>query len=253
MDEKTEWFPWQVAELEGRDFPPNTWFMAEAELDDDPDKMKTIFGAKVDRAIEEQEKMGKVQFRVFNCLFSEGKFMEGEPYDTRAMEISGFFYDDYLYFHPVTWEALSYKDALLVLKDNPDWEGLVIWDRWCTKIPIKWGGSASRKGGAWKLKDFKEADVLIINWETGKGKLNDDVATLTYGVFDDDGNIVAIGRGGSGLDSTLRQEIKSATLPIVAEVKYEELTKGRKMRLPVILRTRIDKPANECLLSEMLS
>ena len=279
MDEKTDSFPWQVEELKSLDLYPSTWYMAEAVhiIDglDCPDRMKTVFGLLTEKAIEWQEKNGKVRFKIFNELFSDGVPQEGTPYEYRFKSILETFggdeefdrslWEEYgkpagepyspspKYFDAIVCGAADYDDALQKLKANPEWEGFVIWNTKETRIPIKWGGAPSRKGGAWKLKNFKEGDVLIIDWETGKGKLNDDVATLQYGAYDAGGNIVLLGRGGSGLDGTLRAEIKQATLPIVAEVKYEEITKAGKFRLPVILRTRSDKAAIECTLESLTS
>lgn len=253
MNDKTDSFPWQVEEF--AELPPNTWLMAEAILDDDPDKMKTVFGRSTgEKAQEEQEKMGRVQFMIFNVLYWCGEHMEGTAYwdrTTMASEAYDGYHIDNDYVHFIDYREYEPAVAHQMLKDNPDWEGFVIWDMESTKVPIKWGGSPSRNGGAWKLKNFKEADVLIIDWETGRGKLNDDVATLTYGAYDDAGTIVPLGRGGSGLDAKLRQEIRRGTLPLVAEVKYEEITKAGRFRLPVLLRVRSDKSAEECTLSSI--
>lgn len=249
MDEKTEIFPWQVEEMEGI-FGPGTWLMAEAELDDDPDKMKTIFGSLTEKAIAEQEKMGHVKFHVYNMLFQGGVQIDW-PWKQRVDFAQGEI-DRHLtqYIDTVMPVAYDAETALEIIRKE-GWEGCVIWDIEHESMPIKWGGAPSRKCGAWKLKNFKEADVLIVGWESGKGKLNNGVATLTYGAYDSNGNIVILGRGGSGLDGEKRQEIREATLPIVAEVKYEEITKGGKFRLPVILRLRFDKSPSECLVEDI--
>ena len=253
MDDKTDCFPWQLEEF--AELPPNTWLMAEAILDDDPDKMKTVFGRSTgEKAQEEQEKMGRVQFMIFNVLYFDGEPMDGRPYHERITFASAVYCDNRIetdYVHFLEYWDYDIDLAHKTLKQNPDWEGFVIWDMESTRVPIKWGGAPSRNGGAWKLKNFKEADVLIIDWETGRGKLNNEVATLSYGVYDDYGNIIPLGRGGSGLDANLRKEIKQATLPIVAEVKYEEITKAGKFRLPVIMRTRTDKLPVECTLDSI--
>lgn len=249
MDDKTEWFPWQVQEL--GNIPPGTWLMAEAVLDDDPDKMKTIFGAKAERGMKEQEDDSPVQFKVFNTVYYGGKPTQGMTYNER-WDLARDLVWELEYFDVVEGLPVDdHEEALQLLRDNQDWEGLVIWDTLCTDVPVKWGGSSSRSGGAWKLKNFKEADLVIHKWETGRGKLNNDVATLSYGAYDKSGNLIHVGRGGSGLDGKLRKEIKESSLPLVAEVKYEELTKANKLRLPVILRIRHDKKPNECLYDDI--
>ena len=247
MDDKSDSFPKQIAELSH--IPPGTWFMAEAIIEDDPDKMKTVFGRSTgEKAQEEQAEMGLVEFKVFNMLYHKGSLCD-YPWKDRIEDAHA--YLDGCEYTEVTYlETGKYDVAMDKIRAN-GWEGCVIWDEECCDIPIKWGGSPSRNGGAWKLKNFKEADVLIIDWETGRGKLNDDVATLTYGAYDDSGNVIPLGRGGSGLDAKLRAEIKAGTLPLVAEVKYEEVTKAGKFRLPVILRVRTDKRREECLLSSV--
>lgn len=246
MDDKTEWFPTQVKELEKLNISPGCWYVGEAILDDNPDKMKEVFGALVDKAIEHQKQVGLVNFRIFNCLFYNGEKLTESWKERHKRAVIDFNTTEF--FLPVT--LISDKPSK-ILADNPHWEGLVIWNEDHCDMPIKWGGAPSRRCGAYKMKNFKEADVVIHKWETGRGKLNDKVASLSYGAYNSDGELVHIGNGGSGLDDELRADIEALELPIVAEVKYEELTKNRKLRLPVILRTRIDKRPEDCLLEDI--
>ena len=262
MDEKSDSFPRQIEILRTLNIKPGSWFMAEAVYVlfndgiyyDDCDRMKTVFGHSTDKAVAWQEENNLVQFQVFNCLFHDGKELDMIYEYRHSICMSYFIGVSPMDPFDVTMnEVDTYEEALEILKENPEYEGFVIWNLDHKDMPIKWGGSPSRKGGAWKLKNFKEADVLITDWETGRGKLNDDVATLTYGAYGPDGVIVPLGRGGSGLDAKLRAEIRRGTLPLVAEVKYEEITKAGKFRLPVIMRVRSDKSAKECRLSEISS
>ncbi len=246
MDDRTLWFPEQIKELNQLNIPKGTWIVAEAEINSNPDLMKEVFSSDYEKGVERQKDIGQAKFRFFNLIFYRDTLATDMTWDERRKLLSKFASICKLCL-PVIVLTKNSKLAEDLLTDNPSWEGLVIWDGECQDIPIKYGGSPSRDGGAWKLKNFKEADVLIVAWEKGRGKLNNDVATLTYGAYDDNGDIVEMGKGGSGLDETLRKEIKKAKLPLVAEVKYEEITSGGKFRLPVILRTRIDKSPKECL------
>jgi ATP-dependent DNA ligase len=258
MDEKSDSFPRQIETLRGMNIKPGSWFMAEAVYIlfndgiyyDDCDRMKTVFGHSTEKAVAWQEEHDLVQFQVFNCLFHDGEELN-ITYEERH-NLCLFYFAGMHPFDVPCNEADSYEEALSILKTNDEYEGYVMWNLDHKTMPIKWGGAPSRRGGAWKLKNFKEADVLIIDWETGKGKLNDDVATLTYGAYGPDGGIVPMGRGGSGLDGKLRAEIAKSTLPIVAEVKFEEITKAGKFRLPVILRTRTDKRKEECTVESIV-
>lgn len=255
MDDKTDYFPWQIKELNSLNIPDGTWFMAEAVLNDDPDRMKTVFGALTDRALKEQASE-KVEFKIFNMLFHKYKLCDYAWID-RLEDILSYFVGDSEYcdsVYTICEDGLgiqSYDAAVRYLKRHPDWEGLVIWDKDGAEIPIKFSGAPSRSCGAWKLKNFKEADLVVYKWETGKGRLNNDVATLSYGAYDENGELIHVCRGGSGLDGKLRQEIREANGVLVAEVKYEEKTKAGKLRLPVILRIRYDKKPEECLRSEI--
>jgi ATP-dependent DNA ligase len=219
----------------------------DGENYDCPDRMKTIFGHSVDKSLAWQEKDGQTDFEIFNVLFWDGEQLKNTWQERMDVLRTYVDVDEYghQHIHVVYPEVFTHKDAMAVLQECPHYEGYVIWHLDHTDMPIKWGGAPSRKAGCWKLKNFKEADVLIYKWETGKGKLNNDVATLSYGVYDKDGNIVHMGRGGSGLDEKKRGEIRDAVLPLVCELKYEEITKA-EFRLPVILRVRDDKAAVEC-------
>lgn len=260
IDNKSLCFLWQIDDfIKNVNLPDNTWLMAEAVTDRDcPDEMKTVFGSLWLRAREEQEgDIGRVKFKVFNMLYYDGKLCDNMTWAQRY-QIFKEACAPSEYFGAVDCVASQKKYADEVLQKNPSWEGLVAWDVSSKKIPIKWGGSPSRNGGAYKLKNFKEADVIITNWDYGRGKLNNDVATLHYGAYNEEGFPVHIGKGGSGLDADLRSEIFHEWMKLqsgeflVAEVKYEEMTKAGKLRLPVILRLRKDKKQHDCLLEDIL-
>lgn len=248
LELKTANFPEHIEEF--KYLPDGTILDCECVADDDPDLIKTIFGADSEKAIERQKNV-KVNFIAFDILYHKHKDVSSFPYLGRHGIVS-------IICEPIAQFALvPVKNINKPIKIPKDWEGLILRD--CTSpTKIRWDGKPDRKSGSWKIKNFKEIDMVCYEWMTGKGKLNDNVATLKLGLYDKDGKLQHICESGSGLTDNLRNEIFSITNGkqkgfdgFVVEIKYEEVTPANSLRLPIILRLRPDKPKNECLTKEL--
>ena len=92
-------------------------------------------------------------------------------------------------------------------------------------------------------------DAFVIDYE----KTQDMERTGTphswfVGVYDDQGQVVPLGKVGSFVEKVDPRQVKKGT---VVEVRFQEVTEDMKLRAPFILRIRHDKTPRECLLSQV--
>lgn len=250
LELKTENFPRHI-EFFKTILPNNTIVDCEVIANDDPDLIKTIFGTHKDKAIERQKNQD-VEFILFDILYYNGDDTSVLPYgpiDSLKTR--------YKLLKCLETVIQLEKIKLIRVVENIDkpkkipkeWEGLVLKDRW-SSTRIRWDGKPDRKSGSWKIKNFKEIDMVCYNWLTGKGKLNDNVATLQLGLYSHLGSVIPICESGSGLTDEMREEIKGLKMPFAIEIKYEEITPKGSLRLPIILRIRKDKKVSECTIAD---
>lgn len=106
--------------------------------------------------------------------------------------------------------------------------------------------------GWYRIKPVQTIDAFVIEAVEGKGRLSCQIGSLKLGVFAKDGSEVCIGRCGSGLDDAERIGVARATLKgRVCEVAFGDVTTDLKLRFPRFMRWRDDKPAQECVLSQL--
>jgi ATP-dependent DNA ligase len=226
----------------------------ECVANDDPDLIKTIFGADSTKAIERQKKTD-VDFIIFDILYHETESVAAFKYKDRYAALERF--KPLILLEAINRgrkhiSMISIVENIKVTDLQPSWEGLILRDS-NAPMKIRWDGKPDRKSGSWKKKNFKECDVVAYKWVTGKGKNNDRPAKLFVGAYDDKGNFVNISEAGSGLTEKHKDDILDGTIkfPITIELKYEEVTPDKSFRLPIFLRFREDKPTKECLLTDI--
>ncbi len=99
-----------------------------------------------------------------------------------------------------------------------------------------------------KLKRFDTVDVFVIKTvETQEMKRTGMARSWSVGVYDDKGQVVELGDVGSMVERVDPRQVKKGS---VIEVRFQELTKDKKLRAPFIVRIRHDKTSDECLYSQ---
>lgn len=111
-----------------------------------------------------------------------------------------------------------------------------------------------------KVKSFTETDVVVVGYTPGEGKRAD-----TFGALVMTDGEQYVGRVGTGFDreelATLLEDMTpvderpvpeeevgnpyTPVEPFVVQVKYQEVTDSGKLRAPVFLRLRTDKPLDD--------
>ena len=99
-----------------------------------------------------------------------------------------------------------------------------------------------------KLKRFDTVDVFVMKTvETQDMKRTGIARSWSVGVYDDNGQVVGLGDVGSMVERVDPRQVKKGS---VIEVRFQELTKDKKLRAPFIVRIRHDKTPDECLYSQ---
>ncbi len=94
-----------------------------------------------------------------------------------------------------------------------------------------------------KLKRFDTIDCFVTGFvETTEMKRTGVARSWSVAVYDD-GRVVDIGNVGSTVEGVDPRHIKKGT---VVEVRFQEVTRDRKLRAPFVLRIRHDKTPDEC-------
>jgi len=117
-------------------------------------------------------------------------------------------------------------------------------------IVVKNPNSFYAQPNSWlKLKKFDTVDCFVTGFvETQEMKRSGVPRSWSVGVYDDGGRVVEIGNVGSTLEKVDPRNVKKGS---VIEVRFQEVTRDKKLRAPYIVRIRHDKTPEECLYSQL--
>ena len=207
-----------------------------------------------------QQRRGKPLYAVFDCLFVDGKDLRHEPLSARRSALE---------------EVVSPKGVLLLsrrlaanglaaykIARRRGYEGLVAKD-----LSSHYVGKRSR---LWlKVKVHQEDEFVIVGYTPPEGARKY-FGALLLGAYEH-GKLHYVGKVGTGFDArTLaalykrfqplvssktalvdpprEREITYLRPQLIAQISYQELTADRKLRQPVYLGLRDDKPARDVAL-----
>jgi bifunctional non-homologous end joining protein LigD len=117
-------------------------------------------------------------------------------------------------------------------------------------IMVKNPQSSYGQPNSWlKLKRFDTVDVFVTGIvETKEMKSTGIPRSWSVAVYDDNGQVVELGNVGSTVERVDPRKVKNGS---VIEVRFQEITRDRKLRAPFILRIRHDKTPDECRLDQI--
>jgi bifunctional non-homologous end joining protein LigD len=115
-------------------------------------------------------------------------------------------------------------------------------------VVVKNPNSTYGQPNSWlKLKRFDTVDVFVTGIvETKELRATGIARSWSVAVYDD-GKMVELGNVGSTVERVDPRDVKKGS---VVEVRFQELTKDKKLRAPFIIRIRHDKIPDECLWSQ---
>jgi ATP-dependent DNA ligase len=117
-------------------------------------------------------------------------------------------------------------------------------------IVVKNPQSSYGQPNSWlKLKRFDTVDCFVTGFvETTEMRKTGIPRSWSVAVYDENGEIVELGNVGSTVERVDPRKVKKGS---VVEVRFQEVTRDRKLRAPFILRIRHDKTPDECLVSQL--
>jgi ATP-dependent DNA ligase len=117
-------------------------------------------------------------------------------------------------------------------------------------IVVKNPNSFYAQPNSWlKLKKFDTVDCFVTGFvETQEMKRSGVPRSWSVAVYDDSGRVVDIGNVGSTMEKVDPRDVKKGS---VIEVRFQEVTRDKKLRAPFIVRIRHDKTPEECLYSQL--
>lgn len=104
--------------------------------------------------------------------------------------------------------------------------------------------------GWWKLKAQFTLDVVVMDTKPGKGKHNNRIGALVCGLFKGK-KLVEVASVGKGNDDLWRDYYPREMIGRVCEITHEGVQAKGKLRFSNFLRWRDDKPAHQCVFSDL--
>jgi len=134
-------------------------------------------------------------------------------------------------------------DKIMLLRDQAVKEGR-------EGIVAKNPQSSYGQPNSWlKLKKFDTIDCFVTGFvETTEMKKTGIPRSWSVAVYDENGQIVELGNVGSTVERVDPRKVKKGS---VIEVRFQEITRDKKLRAPFILRIRHDKTPDECLATQL--
>jgi len=203
----------------------------------------------VENSIARQEEH-RVVAVVFNLLFIDGEDLTKIEYE-EALEL---LLDESEWDGPVILprevKFKSYQEAYAWADDNNEqYEGLVLWNAH-ENAEITYNGKPNRRA-CYKVKAALEDDVVAYAWKEGTGAKQGKVGSLFIGKYNVVGEIVPMGRVGSGLKIKQGEcEIDYWKLPCVIEISYSQRFPTGAYQFPAYSKKHEDKVPSDIVVDK---
>ena len=211
---------------------------------------------------------GSLVYYVFDILYLDGYDLTGVPLDERRRVLRSLFRESADVRLVESFESDGKTVFEAALKNGL--EGVIAKKSDSLYQP-------GRRSGDWlKVKAMHTGDFIIGGYTSGEGNRKGALGALLLGYLDNKNDLIYAGHVGSGFNEESLAEmkdrldrIKAGSCPfaeepqtnasptwvrpeLVAEVKYSQWTRDGRLRIPVFLRLREDKPAVEARRTEVV-
>lgn len=226
--------------------PPGTWLDGEAvalTIEDgkvvhDWGTVQSIMGSSRPKAAAMSD---KITFVAFDLIAHAGIDARSLPYDKRRKLLTQVFDRTDLQRAIMVPQVEPTDDSLDALLAQ-GFEGMMVKDR---TAPY----ASGKRGHGWmKVKPQDTLDAVVMGFTPGQNGLTGMVGAVVFGLHDESGQLVEIGRC-SGMTMALRQKMTkepAAWVGQVIEVKHMGQMPTGGYRHPQFFRLRDDKGATEC-------
>lgn len=258
IDDHTRKYPSLVKSIKKQNFPPNSLLIGELVIDplleiphmegfkliSQISKSNTVKGKLKDdltKAFDYQKKH-KVRYAVFSVLYYGGEQVWKEQYKyivENYIHKLPTVYDNDVIFQPEEFTFKTADDVRRRAKEIiEDTEGYVVWDL-TQSVEISFNGKPKRRA-CYKVKASRDDDVIAYGWKKGTGDHQGQIGSLLIGKYDEEGNMVDMGRCGSGLkDDECDPDMWE--FPCVIEIEYDQRFPTGKYQFPRFTKIHEDK------------
>lgn len=187
-------------------------------------------------------------FFAFDLLDFNGSSLRGEPLSQRraALEIVGTLFPTGVQIVPQYPPSHQVADAIRAT----GFEGFMLKSAEATYH--------ERRHHAWlKCKWLQTIDCFVTDWQPGRGGYEGLVGALHMSVYDENGNVVEIGKHGvfperlrrelTAPDGSLKPEWRGS----VMELTYQDIGTDMRLRHPRLYRLRPDKRPTDCEITQL--
>jgi len=268
MDDHTTKYPAIVEAAEILDMPPNTLLITEFIVDpvyklphmagfkaiakiSRSDTVKGKVKEDVSQTLKLQEQY-PIKAMVFNVLYWDSEDLTSKPYKTI---LEHFIYPLCLmevpqdgFIVPTLVSLNSYAAAMAWAEENrKEYEGLVLWEL-DKNAEITYSGKPNRRA-CYKVKAFQEDDVIAYGYLEGDGDKQGLIGALQIGKYDEQGNIVPMGKCGSGLTDEMCDPALWE-FPCVIEIRYDQRFPTGSYQFPRFSKIHSEKVPSEVVVDE---
>jgi ATP-dependent DNA ligase len=267
MDDHTRKYPDLVESTKKQNFSPNTLLIGELVVDptlnlphlegfkliSQISKSNTVKG-KVKEDLTKSfnyQKKHKVRCAIFSVLYYDSEPVWQKPHeyimDNFISELP-FVYDNDVIFQP---EILNFDSAIEIRSKAKEilekTEGFVAWDL-DQSVEVSFNGKPKRRA-CYKIKASRDDDVIAYGWREGTGDHQGQIGSLLIGKFDEDGNMVDMGRVGSGLKDD-DCDPDNWEFPCVVEIEYDGRFPTKKYQFPRFTKIHEDKIPSDIVVDD---
>jgi len=208
---------------------------------------KSILGSKPERAIEYQREHGPLQLICHNLISYRGKDLACIPFGEKQRLLL-----ELVMALKLGRGLENIYGETLYTKGKYDFFQRVVANGGEGVVVKKLSGFEK---DWFKVKRIHTWDVVITGFtEANPGKFEGLIGAIRYGAFDDNGNLVEVGKT-SGMVDDQRIAFSTARefyIGRVIEIEGQEIGSHGRVRFPRFYRLREDKLATECLLQDLV-
>ena len=208
----------------------------------------SILGGSPEHAAEFQKNNGDARMIIFDCLRFRGMDIRKLSLKERRKylrEACGFLRNNDF---PVSLEKLITEDKTKFYRNviREGGEGVMAKDLSSPYL--------SKRSDSWrKIKEVDTYDFIILGFTQGKGRHSKRVGAIVYGVYNDQGKLLSLGKS-SGMTDEERDDMAQNPqkyIGKVAEFEAQEITDNWVMRFPRFKQLRLDKNPKEVTLEDL--